>query len=665
MSNQDLIDDENPDGNLLPTTETEVKLYSPPNSRQVLRIALNLKTLLDQVIPVEVAPAQLGSILTPRVIHLAYEACGGKGDGEVGSSSRKYRACIIFCLLTVTNWYGQLAEMNLHDATLYHSRLAAAEQLAKLLIESQKDEQYLFIQMLCRRYSISLCEQDTTPVSALELAVDRHSIVVISSSGYQRCMKWLWRGWIVQSHRDPQSYVIYEDVNKSKISAHFNPNRLKTPQYQNAIEIFISVIYLILFTYVINSHDSFNPDGLEIFYYLFTLGFALDEFIKFYHVGYYSLGFWNAFNDTMYTLILSSLAFRLYATTKQRGSDPRLYYGEISYKILSCAAPFMWSRLLLYLDSQKFVGAMIVVIQKMMKESILFFVLLLIIIIGFLQGFLGLDSADGNADKTYVLLHSMVKTVIGSVEFLTFEKLAPPYSGVLYYIFVFIITVILLNILGALFNSSYAMIVARSTDEYLALSASKTLRYIRSPDVDLFIPPFNLFEFAAITVPLSWWVPRTIFKRINYYILLVLYSPFLFITSVIEVRNARRVQYNRFKGLADDANEIDTEWDLEDGYGDNIRNGIFARSGVSTTSKAIKASLEAQRLAEREDPEFVIDLNKFNKKVKQVAPPVKEGNELGVSWEIYELHSKIDKLTDLVGKLYQENQEIKKEIKKD
>ena len=55
-----------------------------------------------------------------------------------------------------------------------------------------------------------------------------------------------------------------------------------------------------------------------------------------------------------------------------------------------------WSRLLLYLDSFKFFGAMLVVLKVMMKESVIFFALLIIIIIGFLQAFIGLDLADDN-----------------------------------------------------------------------------------------------------------------------------------------------------------------------------------------------------------------------------------------------------------------------------
>jgi hypothetical protein len=57
-----------------------------------------------------------------------------------------------------------------------------------------------------------------------------------------------------------------------------------------------------------------------------------------------------------------------------------------------------WMRLLLYLDSIRFFGAMLVVLKVMMKESLIFFALLIVIIIGFLQAFIGMDNADNKAD---------------------------------------------------------------------------------------------------------------------------------------------------------------------------------------------------------------------------------------------------------------------------
>ena len=147
----------------------------------------------------------------------------------------------------------------------------------------------------------------------------------------------------------------------------------------------------------------------------------------------------------------------------------------------------MWSRLLLFLDAYKFVGAMIVVLKVMMKESILFFFLLAVVIIGFLQGFIGLDSSDGKNEATRRILISLVKAVIGSSSFDDMGKLVPPYASVLYYLYSFMLTVILMNILIALYSTAYAAIVENATDEYFALVAQKTLRYIRAPDQNLYV----------------------------------------------------------------------------------------------------------------------------------------------------------------------------------
>lgn len=63
-----------------------------------------------------------------------------------------------------------------------------------------------------------------------------------------------------------------------------------------------------------------------------------------------------------------------------------------------------WMRLLLYLDSVRFFGAMLVVLKVMMKESLIFFALLIVIVVGFLQAFIGMDSADNNADVSGLVI---------------------------------------------------------------------------------------------------------------------------------------------------------------------------------------------------------------------------------------------------------------------
>ncbi|KAI5966383.1 YVC1 [Candida pseudojiufengensis] len=653
-------------------TDNEGSIYGHdlycPNPRQIFKICTNLKYLIDKIIPILFDETEItkpdSSILNEKVLDLVYKAAGGKGNGEQGTSSKKYQACLIFCLLKVCGWYWQQSEFELYDNELFSLRAVCAQILASKIIEREQDDKYLFLSMLCHRYTICLNGKNSTPISALELAVDMHSTIVISSSGYQRCIKWLWRGWIIQSSNDPHSYVLYKGIASNSIRTHFDPARIKTPYYQNILEIFFSIVYLLLYTIILNTHSTnfADLDIFEIIFYLFTLGFIIDEFIKFYHVGLNYLGFWNAFNDSMYVIIVSAVVFRILSISNHGALRNR--YDEMSYRLLSCAAPMMWSRLLLYLDAQKFFGAMLVVLKVMMKESILFFVLLFVIIAGFLQGFIGLDASDGENEATKKILISLLKVVIGSASFDEMGKLVPPYASILYYSYSFLFSVILMNILIALYSTAYAAVVENATDEYLALVAQKTLRYIRAPDTNTYVPPLNIIE--VIITPLSWILPPLTYKDINYYVMMILYSPLLLYITTEELSTARRITYNRYKGLPDDANENDTEWDLTDGFGELNDNNTTRNSTpyeeIRERNSQVNEELRIQREAERQDDEFLYNMSGFEKDIEKVIKPVKKASEVGLNWEFYDLFKKIDKLTELVETVVSENKELKQKL---
>lgn len=634
------------------------------DSRQTFRIALNIKSVIDRVIPTifdekEIVHSHL-AVLNPKVLRLIYRCAGGKGNGAAGTSSYKYRGALIFALLKVTDWYWQQAEFRLSDNELYSIRAIAAQSLAVRIIDETKDDEYLFLGMLCHRYLMKVGGEDCDPVSALELAVDMHLTIVIGCSGYQRCVKWLWRGWIMQSSTDPHSYVLYKGVASQSIRTHFDPDRIKTPAYQNKIEIAFSVLYLIFFTIILNTHEIITTD-IDVFeglFYAFTLGSIIDELTKLYHVGWNYFGFWNAFNDVMYSIIVVAIGFRF--TSLQQVGAKRERYDEISFRVLSCASPMMWSRLLLYLDAQQFVGAMIVVIKTMMKESILFFFLLGVVILGFLQGFLGLDASDGKSEATKHILTSLVNAVIGASGFNDVENLVPPYALILFYIYSFVLQVILMNILIALYSTAYAAIVENATDEYFALVAQKTLRYIRAPDTDLYVPPFNLIEW--IIFPLYYVVSRRSYKYINRVVMTVIYSPMLLYITMDELGNARRVQYNRFKGLPDDANEIDTEWDLTDGFDVDLL--VLGDSGIETRDDEVNDAVREQRIAESKDPEFAADFASLKKDIDEAIPPVEKATDKGIRWDQYALYEKLDHLSSVVSNLVEENKTLREKLDK-
>lgn len=304
---------------------------------------------------------------------------------------------------------------------------------------------YLMQSVLLKRYSIVMDGRPTPPANVVEKAVDLHALRVIGSSGYQRCINFLWRGWLVQDENDPATFVDYRDKDNASFWVHLDPDRMRAPMYQNLTQMLISFVYLALYSSAINT---VNPGGdidvVEALLYIFTLGFIFEELSKFWKAGYHILGFWNAFNSILYSLLMASLVLRFIALGHPPGDTDgmRHHYNTLSYNFLAVSAPMFWIRLLLYLDSFRFFGAMLVVLKVMMKESIIFFALLAVIIVGFLQAFIGLDYADDQvAGDTVFIVQAMANALMQSPDFDGFEKFQHPFGLILYYCFTFVVMV--------------------------------------------------------------------------------------------------------------------------------------------------------------------------------------------------------------------------------
>ncbi|KAK2734524.1 hypothetical protein FQN55_002635 [Onygenales sp. PD_40] len=525
-------------------------------SKEVTKVALRLKYQIEQVISCELDEDAVtkpnSHIITKAVIQTTREAGG-----------EQYRACVVYALLVCVRWFKLQALVELWDSDLHELRAVACEVLAKRIIESEEDQDYLMLEVLLKRYSVFIDGEDTPPCNAIERAVDLHALRVIGSCGYQKCIKYLWHGWLCQDDKDPSNFIEYPERVNTHYWSHFNPDRLRAPLYQNAVQIFFSLLYLALYTGVINT---INPTGdldiVEGLLYLMTLGFISDEFTKFWKVGRFYFGFWNAFNSTLYILLVVSFVFRAIALTHSPDTDDeqRNHFNQLSYNFLAFSAPMFWGRILLYLDTFRFFGAMLVVLKVMMKESLIFFALLGVVIIGFLQGFMGMDQADPkNAMTPSIILQGMANSVMQSPDFGVFQEFSAPFGILLYYLFTFVVMVILLNILIALYNSAYEDITDNAIDEYMALFAHRTMQFVRAPDENVFIAPLNLLEILLLILPFEWWLPTSRYERLNHYVMGIIYSPLLFITALIETVNARRIRLNRRLGEEDD--DVLEEWE--------------------------------------------------------------------------------------------------------
>lgn len=403
----------------------------------VTKVALRLKYQIEQVIPCELEESKIikanSPVITRRVIATAKSA-GGK----------EHEACVVYCLLVCYRWFKRQAALELWDAELHDVRATACEVLAKQMIELEEDQDYLLQDLLLKRYSILVNGEETEPANAIERAVDLHALRVIGSSGYQKCITYLWRGWLVQDDQYPSNFVRWEGRANTRFWDHFDPDRMRAPRYQNAVQIFISIAYLALYTGSINTINSTGDlDVVEGVLYLMTAGFVFDELGKLWKVGRHYIGFWNVFNSTLYALLTVSFVTRLVALGHPVGDadGQRRKYNELSYNFLAFSAPMFWMRLLLYLDTYRFFGAMLVVLKVMMRESLIFFALLIIIMVGFLQAFIGMDQVDDNARVTSFIMQSMLNSVMQSPDFDGFDNFAPPFGIILYYIFTFVVMV--------------------------------------------------------------------------------------------------------------------------------------------------------------------------------------------------------------------------------
>ena len=421
---------------VLPTNRDDVIPSAMP-ADAVTKVALRLKYQIEQVIPCELEELKVtkanSPVITRKVIATAKSA-GGK----------EHEACVVYCLLVCYRWFRRQAILELWDAELYNVRAIACEILAKQLIELEEDQDYLLQDLLLKRYSILVGGEPTEPTNAVERAVDLHALRIIGSSGYQKCITYLWRGWLVQDDQFPSNFIPWTQKANTNYWDHFDPDRMRAPLYQNVVQIFFSLLYLALYTAAINTINSTGDlDVVEGILYIMTAGFMFDEIAKFWKVGRYYIGFWNVFNSTLYALLCVSFVTRIIALGHPLDDDAgqRRKFNELSYNFLAFSAPMFWMRLLLYLDTFRFFGAMLVVLKMMMKESLIFFALLIIVMVGFLQAFIGMDQVDDNSYVTGFIFKAMLNSVMQSPDFEGFDNFAPPFGLVLYYIFTFVVMV--------------------------------------------------------------------------------------------------------------------------------------------------------------------------------------------------------------------------------
>jgi hypothetical protein len=138
------------------------------------------------------------------------------------------------------------------------------------------------------------------------------------------------------------------------------------------------------------------------------------------------------------------------------------------------------------------------------------------------------------------------------------------------------------------------------------------MQFVRAPDENVFIAPFNLVEIFLLVLPFEWWMPKVQYERLNDIVMGIIYSPLLAITAGLETRQAHHVNFNRKQGEDDDDTveeweELQGDCDFEaDGWNKKVQQAKPDVEGVGTEVKL----LTGLRKEVKELRELILSLKK-------------------------------------------------------
>ncbi|EPQ59899.1 hypothetical protein GLOTRDRAFT_35258 [Gloeophyllum trabeum ATCC 11539] len=523
-----------------------------PSPDTVTKLTRRLRALTLRLLPVEVDPAALqeptSRIITLDVIN-AYIAAAGD-----------FVEALPYCLLRARREFMWEANHNPADYGENYGRATACEVLARRILHQAPSDRLKSI--MSTRFRIMEADGDVSEMtSALELAIDSHCTIFLSSSEAQEVVNAVWTGrWVQQNNEDHDiDYVEYEKKRSHSLWGHLEPMRISVPRYQNIFRIIIWFFFLFVYSQAVREPlDRLDPhhsrfDEYEYILYFMALAFSIEDMHKIYKllrfVTWRAFGFWNFVSFVTDTLLCIAFVLRisgLLAAGDEASANLRLR----SFQVLSFVAPLIW-----YMNSilfkQKYVGMMQICVARMLQESGIFFALLSVLGLGFAQGLYALDMADGQIEHASTVVNVMVQSLLQAPDFSNNAGLT------LYYLWTGVTVIVLLNVLISLFSSAYDDVVEDAEPEYLAFFAGKTVGMIRAPDEFLYPAPFNIIELIFIA-PFESLLSQETYAKYNRFIMRILFLVPLTVIALYESANRSNNHWvQEWFGREDDGNDDD------------------------------------------------------------------------------------------------------------
>ncbi|KAJ3772193.1 calcium activated cation channel [Lentinula raphanica] len=505
-------------GPILPPAKT-----AKPSPETLTKLVKRLRALTLKLLPVEVDPQAINEptsrIITPQVIS-AYRAAAGDFD-----------EALPYCLLRARAEFMWDADHNAADYDENFGRAIACEVLARRIVHLSAPDRLAAV-MATRYTHIQIDGDESDPASALEMAIDSHSTIFLSSSESQDVVNSLWKGELIQkmSENFDVEYVSYAESQTGSFWSHVNPSRLCVPRYQNFFRIVVWLFFLIVYSQAVRqpverlADPSYTNtmDAWEVILYVIALSTLVEDMNRLFKllrfVTWRAFSFWNVVAFVTNSLLLAAFILRMVGLHDNTDSSATLRLH--SFQVLSFVAPFIWMKLITVFDGYKYVGMMQICVARMLQESGIFFALLSILALGFAQAMYALDAADGTTEAPTGVVNALVQALLQSPDFSRYAS--SPSGLIMYYLWNVVTVIVLLNVLISLFASAYQDVVDDAEAQYLAFFAGKTVGMIRAPDSYVYPAPFNLIETFLVS-PFEYWYSEKQYAKLNRIIMSVLF----------------------------------------------------------------------------------------------------------------------------------------------
>ncbi|KAJ3861486.1 calcium activated cation channel [Lentinula novae-zelandiae] len=497
-----------------------------PSPETLTKLVKRLRALTLKLLPVEVDPQAVNEptsrIITPQVIS-AFRAAAGDFDETLP-----------YCLLRARAEFMWDADHNAADYDENFGRAIACEVLARRIVHLTAPD-HLAAVMATRYTHLQIDGDESDPASALEMAIDSHCTIFLSSSESQDVVNSLWKGDLIQKMNEKfdVDYVSYSESQTGSFWSHVNPSRLCVPRYQNFFRIVVWLFFLFVYSQAVRqpverlADPSYmnTMDAWEVILYVIALSTLVEgtqlstlyKLLRF--VTWRAFSFWNIVAFLTNSLLLAAFILRIIGLHDNTDYSAKLRLN--SFQVLSFVAPFICAcRLITVFDGYKYVGMMQICVARMLQESGIFFALLSILALGFGQAMYALDAADGTTEAPSGVVNALVQALLQSPDFSRYSS--SPSGLIMYYLWNVVTVIVLLNVLISLFASAYQDVVDDAEAQYLAFFAGKTVGMIRAPDSYVYPAPFNLIETFLVS-PFEFNSNLNLLTQLNRIIMSILF----------------------------------------------------------------------------------------------------------------------------------------------